>query len=193
MKSLPIFKNRIQAAAAWTILSFTFFFGLHRCAGAEPPSLTEYQVKALCLLNFAKYVDWPTESFAQSNSPIVVGILGENKFGDDLKVAMQGKCIGERPVEIRPVSSEQDWRNCQVLFISESEKKREAGILNRVKSLPVLTVGESDEFLAEGGVVRFLLKDGKVRFEINLNAARTARLGISSKMLSLADTVQGKP
>jgi YfiR/HmsC-like len=192
MNTLPKLRRGIQVDGTWVILLLAFLCGPNRCSAAETPSLTEYQVKALCLLNFAKYIEWPAQTFAASNSPIKVGIFGENKFGDDLKIAMQGKCIGERPIEIKAVSSEPEWRNCQVLFISESENKREAGILNRVKSLPILTVGESEEFLAEGGVVRFLLKDGKVRFEVNLNAARTARLGISSKMLSLADTVQGK-
>jgi len=56
----------------------------------------------------------------------------------------------------------------------------------------VLTVGESPEFLDQGGIINFLLKDGSVRFEINLEPARIARLKLDANLLTVAVSVRGK-
>jgi hypothetical protein len=166
--------------------------GTYRGTCGDSPALTEYQVKALFLLNFAKYVDWPVEAFAQETTPITIGIIGENKFGDDLKNAVAGKNIGGRTITIRQIEREEDWGKCNILFISASEKVHLAQILATVKTMPVLTVGESDQFVQQGGIINFLKKDGKVRLEIGLDAARQAKLQISSKLLGVADLVHGK-
>jgi hypothetical protein len=182
----------MQAWTAWV----TVFFGMagvQRCFCGELPAATEYQIKALCLLNLAKYVDWPAQAFSETNSPIVIGIIGENKFEDDLKDAMEGKCIGGRRIMVTAVASEKDYRKCQILFIGASDTAREAEVMKGVKSLPILTVGETEQFARDGGIIDFTTRDEKVRFVIDLNAARAVGLGISSRLLSLADTVRGKP
>jgi hypothetical protein len=160
---------------------------------AEPASLSEYQVKALFLLNFSKYIDWPAEAFAQPDSPIIIGIIGQNNFGDDLVHAVAGKTVNDRKIVIRPLTSESDWAKCHILFISASEKRRVPDILVRLHGLPILTVGETDQFTQQGGVVNFTKRDGKVRLEIDLHAAQQARLQISSRLLNVADAVRGKP
>ena len=193
MKHAPTTRLVTQAWTAWVIL----FYSLMLCAPCgfcgEPRAASEYQIKAVRLMNFAKYVDWPSQTFAETNSPIVVGVIGENKFGDDLKDATVGRCYGGRKIEVREVGDEKDWDKCQILFVSASEEKRQSELLKSLKARPILTVGESDTFTRDGGVISFTKKDGKVRFEIDLNSAREAGLGISSKLLSLADTVRGKP
>lgn len=158
----------------------------------EAGSFTEYQVKALFLLNFTKYVDWPEEASGGANAPITIGVLGEDHFGADLKKAVEGKTVNGRAIVVQAVDKDGDWCRYQVLFISASEKKRLGEILVQVKTLPVLTVGENDQFLQQGGIINFVKKDGKVRLEIDLNAARQAKLRISSKLLSVADNVRGK-
>ncbi len=155
-------------------------------------SLTEYQVKSLFLLNFTKYVDWPAGAFADTNAPVTIGVYGENKFGDDLPKAVAGKTAGGRSITVRQIEKTEDLGKCHILFISGSEKKRVAEILGRVKALPVLTVGETDQFIDQGGIINFTMKEGKVRLEINLQSARAANLQVSSKLLSVADAVQGK-
>ncbi|MDB6112685.1 MAG: hypothetical protein JWR69_4435 [Pedosphaera sp.] len=166
--------------------------GAGRGIGGESPALTEYQVKALFLLNFAKYVDWPAEAFAEDTTPITIGLLGENKFGDDLTRAVAGKSFGGRSIVIRQIVREEDWGKCHILFISASEKQHLAEILVKVKTMPILTVGESEQFIQRGGIINFMKKEGKVRLEIELLAARQARLQISSKLLGVADLVHGK-
>jgi hypothetical protein len=155
-------------------------------------NFTEYQVKALFLLNFVKYVDWPAETYAHADTPVVIGIVGENNFGDDLRKTVAGKKINGRGIEIRQFSKEDDLSQCQILFISGSEKKRAADIVDSLKTRPVLTVGEIEGFTLHGGMINFVMKEGKVRLQINLDAARVAKLQISSKLLSVADLVSGK-
>ncbi|MGA2222553.1 MAG: YfiR family protein [Verrucomicrobiia bacterium] len=162
-------------------------------ATAETPALSEYQVKALFLFNFAKYVDWPPHAFADDSAPIVIGLVGQDNFGDNFKQAITGKTINGRPVVVKHVSSEQEYKGCHILFISASEKSGLPEILNAVKDSPVLTVGETERFLAQTGMINFTKKENKIRLEINLGAVQRANLKISSKLLSVADVVMGKP
>lgn len=157
------------------------------------PGLTEYQVKALCLLNFIKYVEWPAEASPGSNSPIRIGILGENRFGNNLNKVVEDKRIAGHEIIIEKITSAEQWKNCQVLFISASEQDRLPEILEQLKTSPILTVGETSQFIGQGGMVNFVKKDGKIRFEINLDATRAAHLQVSSQLLRLADKVIGKP
>jgi hypothetical protein len=161
-------------------------------ARGDGVALTESQVKALCVINFAKYVEWPAGVFPQADTRITIGILGEGTIADDLEQAVKGKTISGRGIDIVRFSDGGDWSRCQVLFVGASEKKRMTEILDRVKAKPVLTVGEMDGFADQGGIINFMKKDGKVRFEIDLAAARSAQVSISSKVLSLADRVSGK-
>jgi hypothetical protein len=155
-------------------------------------SLSEYQVKALFLFNFAKYVEWPVEAFSGPHAPITIGIVGNSPCIEPLQKAVQGKVVSDRPITILSLEKPDDSSKCQILFISTSEKKRVGEILNEARDRPILTVGEIDQFADQGGVIGFVKKDGKVRLEINLNAARKAKLEISSKLLSVADNVIGK-
>jgi hypothetical protein len=153
-------------------------------------SMSEYQVKALFLLNFAKYVDWSAAVPPNANAPIIIGILGQDNFNDSLKNAAAGKTVNGRSVVVKQVSSSDDLGGCSILFISSSENSRLDEILSKTSALPILTVGESESFLAKGGIINFLLTDGKIQLAINLKTARKVRLQISSKLLSVAVTVK---
>jgi hypothetical protein len=160
---------------------------------AEEPSLPEYQVKALFVFNFAKYVDWPQTAFANDSAPITIGLLGENKLRAHLEKVVEGKTIAGRKVLVRQIEKDEDCAACQILFVSASEKRRTGEILDQGKDRPVLTVGETERFAEQGGMIGFIKKDGKVRLQINLEAARRAKLQLNSKLLSVADTIMGKP
>jgi hypothetical protein len=156
-------------------------------------SLSEYQVKALFLVNFAKYVDWPVTAFGDASAPIVIGIAGESSIGAHLEKAIEGKTVNGRPIRALKVERDEDFAKCQILFVSAAEKKHLGEILNKVKELPVLTVGETEQFIGQGGVINFTKKESKVRLQIDLDAAHRAKLQLSSKLLSVADSVTGKP
>jgi hypothetical protein len=160
-------------------------------AGSRAGEVTETQVKALCILNFAKYVSWPDDAFAETNAPIRIGIVGSDEIRRELAVMAAGKVIGGRTVQVIGAEKDSDWRACHVLFLA-GDKVRAQEAMRSVHDLPVLSVGEGGHFISTGGVIRLAKKDNKIRFEINLNSARRARLQISSKLLSLADVVEGK-
>jgi hypothetical protein len=153
---------------------------------AQESQPTEYQIKAAFLFNFAKFVEWPPAAFAEATSPMVIGILGENPFGGDLERTIQNKTINNRSIVIKQLHSLAEATNCQVLFISTSEKKRLAEIFDGLRGTSVLTVGETDRFTETGGMINFVAEGNKIRFQINEVAAESAGLKISSKLLSLA-------
>ncbi len=163
------------------------------CAGAETPAPSEHQVKAAILCNLAKYVDWPLASFSQTNSPLVVAVLGEDNFGDDLRRMAQDKTINGRKLLLKRLTSGEDVKSAHLLFIGASEKKRLPDILEKLRDTSVLTVGESDAFTQLGGMINLATKDRRIRLEVNLAAAERAHLEISSKLLRISDVVHGKP
>jgi len=157
----------------------------------EDASFKEYQIKALFLFNFGKYVDWPAAAFPSTNTPITIGVLGTDSFGDNLQHDIDGKTINGRPLVIKHLSSDSDLSGCQILFISDSEAARMGGILEKASALPILTVGEDEQFAQKNGIINFVIKDGKVRLEIDLTTAKKAGVKISSKLLAVADVVKG--
>jgi hypothetical protein len=159
-------------------------------ADGRPQIADEYQVKAAFIYNFAKFVEWPPQAFKTPTDPIAICILGQNPFGDALDSAVSGKTVEGRTFLVRQISDEQKTIGCQILFVSSSERKRLHAILGEIKSGGVLTVGESDTFAEEGGVICFKVEAGKVRLQVNVEAAEQAKLRISSKLLSLAQIVK---
>ncbi|MDE3067862.1 MAG: YfiR family protein [Verrucomicrobiota bacterium] len=148
---------------------------------------TEYQVKAAFLYNFGKFVDWPSNAFAATNAPLVIGVFGENPFGDNLQSIVRGKNIGNHRVAVRRLRSLSELKRCQILFVSASEKQRLPDILRAVRGAGVLTVSDMDHFTEAGGMISLFMENREIRFQINNEAARAAGLKISSKLLILAE------
>lgn len=142
----------------------------------------EYHVKAVYLLNFMRFVDWPAPGAAVA--PFTICVAGLNPFGAVLADVLKGEQINGRSIQARVVVSHAT--GCEVLFVPRAVSHDP--YLRAARGRPVLTVGESAGFLASGGIVNFLLEDGKVRFEIDANAAARAKLRISSRLLRLART-----
>jgi hypothetical protein len=161
-------------------------------AAADQP-LGEYQVKAAFLFNFARCVEGPPNDSAGARAPVDFCVLGDDPFGDALDRAVAGKTLNDRAMVVRRGKKVQELNGCEVLFISSSEKGRLAGILEALRSVHVLTVGECEDFAAQGGEVQFTLEDNHVRFIINVDATDRAGLKVSSKLLSLAHVVHGDP
>lgn len=147
----------------------------------------EYEVKAAFVHNIAKFVEWPVS--ATESGVVRLCILGQEAFAD-AAVNLQGKPVGSRVWEVVHASSRTELRSCQVLFIGASEAANLPHLLAGIKSNPVLTVGDSEGYAAQGVMVNFYLEQNKVRFEINLAAASRAGLKISSQLLKLARITQ---
>lgn len=160
-------------------------------AQAEVPS--EYQVKAAFIYNFAKFVEWPAESFADTSTPMRICVLGENPFGQELMRTVNGKKINGRDLLVSNFVELHLVKGCHVLFLGSSERGRIPQVLQNLRGASTLTVGETSDFAHGGGMIRFVLEGGKVRFEVNLAASEQAHLKISSKLLSLARAVLSYP
>jgi hypothetical protein len=178
-------------------LELIFFTAcLLACAGkmakAQTQTLSESQIKAGFVFNFTKFVEWPTDAFVDSGSPIVLGVVGESPITDLLIETSAGKTVDGRAVTIRRVKEGQDPRTCHILFVSSSEQKRALLILQKLKGSPVLTVSETTGFAQAGGMINFFVEGNKVRLEINLDAAAKARLKISAKVIAVARQVTGE-
>ncbi len=158
-----------------------------RARAQAPP--TEYEIKAAFLYNFAKFVDWPVDKFADPQAPVVLGIVGDDPFGAALDAMVLGKSVNGRAFQVKRLKPGPDLRSCHIVFVPASGKKHLPEILASLRGSSVLTVGETDWFVRSGGAVNFLLEDNKVRFEINVDAVARARLKISSKLLALARSV----
>jgi hypothetical protein len=153
---------------------------------------SEYLIKAGFIYNFAKFVEWPTAAFSQPDSPIVIGVLGTDPFGNVLDRIVEDKKIGPRGFVVKRLKwgkDLKDLKDCKIVFVSASERAHIDEILQSVKGLPILTVGETPGFAERGGVIRFTLEDNRVRFEVNVDAAHQADLNISSRLLTLAKII----
>jgi hypothetical protein len=149
----------------------------------------EYEIKAAFLYNFTKFVEWPAETFPHVSTPVSLCVFGEDPFGGSLDAVVQGETLNGHRLAVRRPRDLTAARECQVLFISGSEKGRASEALSALKGTSVLTVGEGKDFLDQGGVIRLFLEQSRVRFDINLDAAERNHLKISSKLLALARTV----
>jgi hypothetical protein len=159
--------------------------GVGLCQETVQP--TEYQVKAAFLYHFAKFTEWPPAVFTNPTMPLVIGVLGASPFGGDLERTLSNKRLEARPLLPMQVSSAlHASTNCHILFISSSERRKLPEILTDLRGASVLTVSEMDEFTESGGMIKFVWRGTKIRFQINDEAAKQARLKIRSKLLSLA-------
>ena len=158
---------------------------------AEPPPL-EYQVKAAFLLNFTKFVEWPPESFADAASPIAICVVGDAPIGPVLEQMVEGESVGGRKIagrrEHRPIR-----RNGSVEMpgsVCRQDRKRSAQTSWPSLGRSVLTVGETDDFLADGGMINFVIENRRVRFDINQKAVGNSALKLSSKLFNVARQVE---
>jgi len=160
-------------------------------AYAKQTPSSETLIKAAFLYNFAKFVEWPVDAFADDQTPLTLGILGKDPFGDALET-IRDKSVGGRRLEIKRSKTIQDLEKCHILFISGSEKNRVKMIFNGLKGSNTLTVGDMESFAQRGGIINFISVDKKIRFEINVDAAMQTGLKISSKLLKLARIIKNK-
>ena len=144
---------------------------------------SEYEIKAAFLYNFVRLVEWPG---AASNGSIRICIAGPHPIQERLEETVRGETVEGQPLMVRSIL--QPDAGCEVLFVPRRFAAAHE-YLREVEGKPVLTVGESPDFVQQGGIVNFFLEGKRVRFEINPTAATRANLRISSRLLQLARLV----
>lgn len=158
-------------------------------AAAQPRFSTEYDIKAAVLFNLGQFVDWPPSAFAGPESPLVIGVLGQNPFGRSLDRAVEGEMIQNRRLTVRYGESLEALGPCHILFISRSEARRLPGIFNALKGRGTLTVSDMGQFAQAGGMVNLVTAGDRVRMVVNAPQIEAAGLRASSKLLRIAELV----
>jgi hypothetical protein len=156
---------------------------------ADAPPSRESQIKAVFLFNFPQFVDWPPSAFASAQAPIVIGLLGEDPFGDFLENLVRGETLNSRAFVIRHYRRVEEVGICHVLFIDEPDADRLKAILERLRGRAILTVGDEPRFLRYGGMIRLEREDNRIHLRIDEEVAKAADLTLSSKLLRHAELV----
>jgi hypothetical protein len=173
-------------AGIWLIASILSF-----SAGPEASAQTaisrEYEIKAVFLFNFAQFVDWPPEASASPQAPLIIGVLGDDPFDGYLDDTVRGEKLNNRPFVVQRYRQVEDIDGCNILFIGRTNSRQLEHIMAVLKGRSILTVGDMDNFAQDGGMIRFVTENNRIRFRINVEAAEAAHLVISSKLLRLAE------
>lgn len=161
-------------------------------AVAPAAASKEDQIKAAFLYNFTKFVEWPAGRFANARSPIVIGVLASDPVAAELATLVKDRQVNGRAVVVTPVATLEELRSAHVVFVSTEEEAKLGNIAEAMNGAAVLTVGETERFTAQGGMIAFTREADKVRFAINLESSERAGLKISAQLLKLATRIWRK-
>jgi hypothetical protein len=176
----------------WMVVAVSLLLAGSRKISRAQSTDEEYRIKAAFIFHFAQLVDWPPVTRTGRANSLFLCTIGDDPFQGALESTVEGKPVGDRILRIRHLKRADDMQACQVLFLGKAQSKSIPVLLASLHSAPILTVGESPGFLGAGGMICFVLEDNNVRFEINLDAAASAKLKIGSRLLFLAQTVIGE-
>lgn len=173
--------------AAFSVVVLVLFG--YRDASAQSPSAHEYQLKAAFLYNFVKFVDWPSQALPERSDTLAMCVLGDDPFGEVLE-SIRDKPVKGKRLAVRRIASVKDAGGCHVLFVPSAEEKLLPQVVQTAQQASMLTVGETERFTAQGGMINFVVEKNKLRFEVNADSASRAGLRLSSHLLSLAKVVR---
>jgi hypothetical protein len=156
--------------------------------GAEGPS-SEAEVKAAFVYNFMKFVVWPPGSFRGPGEPLVVALVGDGPTAAATEQFLSAKQIGTHPLVVRRVAWDQTLAGVHTVFVSESDAEKLPRIFAAAAAARALSIGEGAAFASRGGIIALVVEGRKVRFDIDMDVARTAGLTVSSKLLALSRLV----
>jgi hypothetical protein len=146
----------------------------------------EYNVKAVSLYAFGRYVTWPERAFPSAESPFVIGTFGGNPFGDALDRIAKKKTLNGRAIVVRIITTPAECPQCHIVFVTRTvPPATEAELIERASGKPVLLVGESPGFAARGGIINFYHSGSNVRFELNPDKSVENQLSLNAKLLTL--------
>lgn len=166
--------------AVGLLLSFSF-------SNAQSLPANEFQVKAVFLYNFTRFVEWPENYFTSPEDTFIIGIIGKDPFGQYLEETIANEKIGSHPIVIKRFDNIEKVNSCNILYINTDNSEWTKDVLAVVSKHHILTVSDINGFTRWGGIIKFINEKNKIKIQINTEAAKTAQLTISSKLLSLAD------
>ena len=146
----------------------------------------EYQVKAAFFYHFANFVDWPASTFEATKGHLRICVMGKDPFGKLLDATLSNKSVRDHLFEIHRNPPINQLQHCHLLYFPASASSKLQALRHHVAKENVLTVGETQDFMRQGGMVQFFLDNQKIRFAINTDVVNKTKLKVSSKLLRLA-------
>lgn len=151
---------------------------------------SEYKLKAAFLYNFGNFITWPPKAYATEDAPFFLCVLGTDPFGETLDSVTNGQKIAGRPVQVTRLTNETEATGCQLVFINATEGAKIPKILNFLKNYPVLTVGDNEDFIEQGGMIMFMTVDNKVKLAVAPDRLNVLQLKASAKLLQIAKIIK---
>lgn len=165
------------------LLLACLFGGMHAQAQSEDG------VKCAFLFNFAKFTEWPATAFKSPSAPVAIGFVGGGALAQTFEQAVRGKNANGRDFVVTQVTSASSAGDCQMIYVADAGQA--AAVLAAIKGKPVLAIGDVDNLLETGGMIRFVRDGAKIVFDLNLEAAAAAGLKLDAKLGKIARTVKG--
>ena len=176
---------RLPKALLCSVVALSCLTASGKQSGAGP-----YQIEAVYLYDFSKFVAWPKQTANTANEPFSICVLGEDPFGAVLDTTLSGENIQGNTLVAKRISKPEDAAGCKIVFVSNSEENRLKEILAAFDGTDILTVSDIHNFSRRGGMIQFVLEGGKVRFEVNVTNAANAGLTLSADLLQVALAVR---
>ena len=192
---VPVFAAGGGVGSRWTLAIIAWLllliFGHRECPAADPKPIEEYELKAAVASKLPMFTQWPDASFSSTSAPLVIGILGENRFGQHLENAVRNKVSVGHPLVVKQCRDIKEATQCHLVFIFGDRKEVEEA-LRQLAGLKVLTVSDSPGFAELGGMVNLTLTpaDKKIQIEVNLEAVNRSGLRLDPRLLQLAKIVK---
>ena len=181
-------RQRMKSGPHLAYLTGLLLFAASAAPASAQNVSKEYQLRAVFLFRFTQFVDWPTNAFATRESPIVIGVLGEDPFGEALRLAVKGETAHGRPLQVKHFRNLEEMDVCHVLYISDSEASQIRRITQALASRSILTVSDIEGCARDqGGMVRFMTEQNRITFRINVDTVKSARLVLDARLLRMAE------
>ena len=161
-------------------------------ASADVQEAPEYRIKANYVYNLAtkEMIHWPDEAFPSKEAPFLIGILGRDPFGAELGIACRGRRAHDRPIKFKRSARIADLKDCQLVFVPRAQERDPRALAKALVGSKVLLVGETPGFARQGGMVNFYLEKGKLRFELNPDAALREGIQMRARLLQIGKIVR---
>lgn len=180
----------MNALTRWLLIGAAIVICVPAHPGAQAAA-SEYRLKAAFVYRFPQFVEWPAAAIQDART-LDLCVLQPNAFGSDLQDLVSGESLAGRSLRVRVIAGVDTLPGCHLVFIG-ARSEAAAAVLKAVASRPVLTVGETDRFLEDGGIILLKIVERRVRFEVNATNAEKAGLRISAQLLGLAAAVRREP
>jgi hypothetical protein len=168
------------------IARLSVFLFMALTAPRRADALPEPEIKAAFIYRFTQFVTWPDDAFAAKDEPFIVATVGDDSLTGTLQQVMAGRVANGRPIVVVHFASVDRIEHCHLLFVPASQQGTAPAILAKVGNAPVLSVGDGDEFMNQGGAIRLFVQDGRMKFEVDPDVLGAARLKAGAQLMKVA-------